>query len=66
MLTVGGAGISFPLRAADFQFLPTALQQDTLPVTAACSGAGRKRKSAARSGKLMPAPPTVSIFLSIP
>ena len=27
--TVGAAGISFPLRAADFQFLPTALQQET-------------------------------------
>ena len=26
MQTIGAAGISFPLRAADFQFLPTALQ----------------------------------------
>ena len=26
---VGAAGISFPLRAADFQFQPAALQQDT-------------------------------------
>ncbi len=26
MLTVGGAGISFPLRAADFLFLPASLQ----------------------------------------
>lgn len=26
MQTIGAAGISFPLRAADFQFLPAALQ----------------------------------------
>lgn len=45
-------------------FLPTALQQEAQLVTAACSDAGRNRKSAARSGKLMPAPPTVSILLS--
>ena len=45
---VGAAGISFPLRAADFQFLPAALQQDTQYVTATCSAAGRNARSSYR------------------
>ena len=40
MQTVGAAGISFPLRAADFQFLSAALQQDTQQVTAAKANIG--------------------------
>ncbi len=44
MQNIGAAGISFPLRAADFQFLPAALQQENQQVTACCA-AGRNARS---------------------